>query len=211
VERPLRLDFQASPERIERIEKESSFLKLAISRKRGEAKVQAEEEGRKLQEGIRKLLAQLPNKLFLTQPSFEKVLNRVADEIGFKLSAPVKKIILSALGERNCEASICLDMDGQSLPDPSLRDTESVPLSDSVEDFFAREVLVHVPDAWIDTNRRDPQDGKVGLVGYEINFNKYFYEYRPPRPLDQIQADIQEVEDEIIAMLRGKVSENVGK
>ena len=64
-----------------------------------------------------------------------------------------------------------------------------------------REVKLHVPDAWIDRKRRDPQDGKVGLVGYEINFNRYFYEYRPPRPLEEIEADIQQVEKEIVAML----------
>ena len=60
----------------------------------------------------------------------------------------------------------------------------------------------HVPGAWIDTTRRDPQDGEVGLVGYEINFNRYFYEYRRPRPLEEIEADIQHVEKEIVAMLR---------
>ena len=63
-----------------------------------------------------------------------------------------------------------------------------MPLRESVESFFAREVKPHVPDAWIDTSRRDPQDGEVGLVGYEINFNRYFYEYRPPRPLEEIEG-----------------------
>ena len=60
----------------------------------------------------------------------------------------------------------------------------------------------HVPDAWIDTKRRDPRDGEVGLVGYEINFNRYLYEYRPPRPLEEIQADIRAIEKDIVAMLR---------
>ena len=64
-----------------------------------------------------------------------------------------------------------------------------------------REVSPHVPDAWIDSKRRDPQDGKVGLVGYETNFNRYFYEYRPPRPLEEIEADIWQVEKEVAAML----------
>ena len=59
----------------------------------------------------------------------------------------------------------------------------------------------HVPDAWIDGKRRDLQDGKVGLVGYETNFNRYFYEYRPPRPLEEIEADIRRVEKEIVSML----------
>ena len=76
-----------------------------------------------------------------------------------------------------------------------------MPLSESVESFFEREVTPHVPDAWIDTNRQDPQDGAVGMVGYEINFNRYFYVYRPPRPLEEIEADIQRVEKDIVAML----------
>ena len=75
-----------------------------------------------------------------------------------------------------------------------------MPLSESIESFFAREVKPHVADAWIDANRTDPQDGEVGLVGYEINFNRYFYVYRPPRPLEEIEADIQRVEKEIVAM-----------
>ena len=77
-----------------------------------------------------------------------------------------------------------------------------MPLREDVESFFEREVKPHVPDAWIDTNRRDAQDGEVGLVGYEINFNRYFYEYRPPRALEEIEADIQQVEKEIVAMLQ---------
>ena len=58
------------------------------------------------------------------------------------------------------------------------------------------------PDAWIDTKHHDPQDGQIGLVDYEINFNRYFYEYRSPRPLGEIEADIQDVDREIVVMLR---------
>ena len=78
-----------------------------------------------------------------------------------------------------------------------------MPLSEDVESYFEREVKPNVPDAWIDTKRRDPQDDEVGRVGYEINFNRYFYEYRPPRPLEEIEADIQRVEKEIAVMLQG--------
>ena len=120
-----------------------------------------------------------------------------------KLAAPVRKAILSALSKRNQQAEICRDKQGRPEPDPELRDTENVPLLEDVESFFEREVRPHVPDAWIDTTRRDPQDGEVGLVGYEINFNRYFYEYRPPRPLEDVEADIQQVEQEIVAMLQG--------
>ena len=202
VERPLRLDFQASPERIARLDDERAFANLAVSRKRGEAGARDEEAGRKQQAAIRALLGSLPDELFLDRAVFDDELSRAARDAELKLAAPIRKAILSALAERNAEAEICRDRDGRPEPDPELRDTENVPLSDDVESFFEREVKPHVPDAWIDTERRDPQDGKVGLVGYEINFNRYFYEYRPPRPLEKIEADIQRVEKEIVAMLQ---------
>ena len=204
VERPLQLDFQASPERIARIETERAFVNLAVSRKKGEAKARDEEAGRKQQDAIRALLRRLPNKLFLDRSAFEEELSQAGREAELKLpAAPIRKAILSALSERNDDGG---DLPGSRTagpePDPELRDTENVPLRDDVDAFFEREVKPHVPDAWIDTTRRDPQDGEVGLVGYEINFNRYFYEYRPPRPLEVIEADIQQVEQEILAMLR---------
>ena len=202
VERPLKLDFQASPERIARLENERAFVNLAVSRKKGEAKAKDEEAGRKQQAEIRALLENLSAKLFLERAVFEAELSQAAQEAKLKLAAPVRKIIFSALSERNEEAEVCRDREGFPEADPQLRDTESVPLLEDVESFFEREVKPHVPDAWIDTKRRDVRDGQVGLVGYEINFNRYFYEYHPPRPLEQIQADIQQVEKEIVAMLR---------
>ena len=202
VERPLRLDFQASPERIARLDDQRAFANLAVSRKKGAAKAKDEAAGRKQQAAIRALLRSLPDELFLDRAFFEAELAQAARREELKLAAPVRKAILSALSERNDAAEICRDGEGRPEPDPELRDTENVPLSEDVESFFEREVKPHVPDAWIDTARRDPQDGEVGLVGYEINFNRYFYEYRPPRPLEEIEADIQQVEKEIMAMLR---------
>ena len=214
VERPLRLDFQASPERIARLDDERAFANLAVSRRRGEAGAAAKEAGRKQQAAIRAMLGGVPDKLFLDRAAFDDELSRAARAAELKLAAPIRKAILSALSERNAEAEICRDRDGRPEPDPELRDTENVPLSAgddpvdgdgapaSVRAYFDREVRPHVPDAWIDTTRRDPQDGEVGLVGYEINFNRYFYEYRPPRPLEEIEADIQRVEKEIVAMLQ---------
>ena len=107
----------------------------------------------------------------------------------------------STLSERDEKANICHDKDGNPEPDPELRDTESVPLAESIEAFFAREVTPHVPDAWIDTAKRDPKDGEVGLVGYEINFNRYFYRYTPPRPLEEIEGEIRVIEQDILRML----------
>ena len=213
VERPLKLNFQATPERIARLEDEKAFRNLAESRKKGAAGEKERAEGRKLQDAIRALLGGLPDTLYKDREEFTRVLREAARKAGLKLQAPVEKAILSALSERDETAAICRDRDGNPEPDPELRDTESVPLPEgddpadtdgvpaSVRAFFEREVLPHVPDAWIDTNRRDGKDGHVGIIGYEINFNRYFYRYRPPRPLEEIEADIRAIEADIVRML----------
>ena len=203
VERPLKLNVQASPERIARLEEERAFRNLAVSKKRDPAaKAREEAEGRAQQDAVRELLAALPDRVFQGRDEFLQVLRTTTKAAGLKLPAPIHKAILSALSERDEDAQVCRDKDGHPEPDPELRDTESVPLSESIEDFFEREVKPHVPDAWIDTNKRDDKDGEVGIVGYEINFNRYFYRYTPPRPLEEIQADIQAIEKDIMKLLR---------
>ena len=201
VERPLRLNFQASPERLARLEEERGFQALAQSKKKGAAKAKEEAEGRKQQEAIRKLLRTLPGTLFKDRSEFERALEDATDKADIKLAAPIVKAILSALSERDETAAVCRDKDNKPEPDPELRDTESVPLSEAVETFFEREVIPHVRDAWIDTSKRDAKDGQVGVVGYEINFNRYFYRYTPPRPLDAIELDIREIEKDVVRML----------
>ncbi len=202
VERPLRLNFQASPDRIARLEEENAFQGLARSKKKGAAGAKEQAEGRAQQEAIRKLLGTLPGTLYKDRDKFEEVLSAGARRAGVKLTAPVQKAILSALSERDDTAEVCRDGKGQPEPDPDLRDTESIPLAVSIEAFFEREVKPHVPDARIDTSKRDEKDGQVGIVGYEINFNRYFYKYTPPRPLEAIEADIRGIEKDILAMLR---------
>ncbi|MFQ5381495.1 MAG: N-6 DNA methylase [Dehalococcoidia bacterium] len=208
-ERPLRLNFQATPERIARIEEEKGFLALARSKKKGAAGEKAVAEGRALQEAIRKLLGALPDTLVTDRAEFERTLDAATKKAGLKLPAPARKAVLSALSERDETAAICRDKDGKPVPDPELRDTESVPLAETVVAFFEREVKPHVPDAWIDTGKRDPKDGQIGFVGYEINFNRYFYRYTPPRPLEEIEADIRGITDEILGML-GEVAGGQG-
>ncbi|MDQ7840811.1 MAG: class I SAM-dependent DNA methyltransferase [bacterium] len=201
VERPLKLNFQASRERIARLEEEKAFQGLAQSKKKGAAGAKEQAEGRAQQEAIRRLLRTLPGTLFKDRDEFESVLDAAAKKSGLKLPAPARKAVLSALSDRDETAAICRDKDGNPEPDPELRDTESVPLSESVEAFFEREVKPHVPDAWIDTSKRDEKDSQVGVVGYEINFNRYFYKYTPPRPLEEIEADIRAAEKDIVRML----------
>ncbi len=201
VERPLRLNFQATPERLARLEEERGFQALAQSRKKGAAGAKEQAEGRAEQEAIRALLRALPGTLFKDREEFETVLAASARKAGVRLSAPVRKAILAAISERDETASICRESPRSPEPDPELRDTESVPLAEPIESFFEREVKPHVKDAWIDSEKRDEKDGEVGVVGYEFNFNRYFYRYRPPRELEEIEADIKGIEADILRML----------
>lgn len=98
-------------------------------------------------------------------------------------------------------ADACLDNKGNPESDSDLRDTENVLLNEDIYEYFEREVRPHVPDAWINEDVCDLKDGEVGKVGYEINFNRYFYKYQPPRPLEEIEAEIKVLEGEILEML----------
>jgi len=207
----LRLNFQASPERIKRLEVETAFRKLAESKKKDKAaKATEEKEGRKLQQAILAMLAAMPKKLYRDRPSFEAALDAAEEKAGTSLAAPLRKAVLSALSERDEEAEICRDKDGNPEPDSELRDYENVPLGEDINDYFKREVAPHVPDAWVNTQVRDEKDGEVGKVGYEVNFNRYFYKYVPPRALDDIESDIEKVEKEIAEMMKQAAREIVG-
>jgi len=203
VERPLRLNVQASPERIERLREERAFQNLAVSKKRkAEAKQIEEVAGREQQAQILAFLKTLPDDLFMDRADFLAVFEPALKASDIKLNASLKRAVLSALSERDEEAAICRDTKGRPEADSDLRDHENVPLGEDIEEYFTREVTPYVPDAWIDEDYTDDLDGGVGRVGYEINFNRYFYVYEPPRPLEEIQAEIRELETEIMDLLK---------
>ncbi len=188
VERPLRLNFQANAERIARLEEQTAFVNLASSSKKNETIRQQEiEAGRARQQQIRDLLAafaeQHGNTLFLDRKQFLLTLRDIDRAHDVRLSAPELKAVLAALSERDETANICTDRQGNPEPDADLRDTETVPLKESIDEYFKREVLPHVPDAWIDHSKTK--------VGYEIPLNRHFYRYEPPRELEAIEAEIK--------------------
>ena len=120
---------------------------------------------------------------------------------GIKLKATELKLLQKHLGEHDEEAAYCLDAKGEREVNPDLRDTENVPLGEDIDEYFACEVAPHVPDAWIDRSKVDERDGELGIVGYEIPFNRHFYVYVPPRPLEEIDADLARVSREIVELL----------
>ena len=104
------------------------------------------------------------------------------------------KVLRAVLGERDEAAAPVLDSDGNQLPDTDLRDFENVPLKDDIDAYFSREVLPHVPDAWMDREK--------DKVGYEISFTKYFYEYTPLRSTEEIAAELLALDEETENLLR---------
>ena len=95
------------------------------------------------------------------------------------------KVVLGAKGKQK----------GKPQPDSALRDTENVPLTEDVGEYFKREVLPHAPDAWIDPDKTK--------LGYEIPFNRHFYVFKPPRPLGEIDAELKQTTDRILDMIKG--------
>ena len=186
VERPLKLNFSVDPERLDRLAAQRAFAKLA-SDERAE---------------IRSALLGIGDKLFMNRAEFEGALASALGQAGIKVGAPVRKAILSALSERDDEADICTDRSGKPEPDTDLHDHELVPLGEDWRDYTKREVQPFVPDAWVDESHTDARDRHVGRVGYEINFNRYFYQYVPPRPLEEIDAELKALETEIAGLLK---------
>jgi type I restriction enzyme M protein len=198
VERPLRLSFQVTPKRIEHVLEQKAFQNLAKSRKKGAAAVAEIEAGQALQEAILDLLAGLDHKRYTNRDAFERDIKDAFKDADLKLTAPIKKALVSALSERDETAEVCTDNKGNPEPDSDLRDTENVPLKEDIQIYVEREVFPHVPDAWIDESKTK--------VGYEIPVTRHFYRYQPPRPLAEIEAEILALETEIQGLLKSVVA-----
>ena len=186
VERPLKLNFSVDAERLDRLSDQKAFAKL-------EEDEQAE---------IRFALKAIGDTLFTNRAEFDKALTGALKKAQIKIGAPIKKTLMAALSERDDEADTCVGKDGKPEPDTDLRDHELVPLSEDWRAYMEREVLPFVPDAWVDQSHTDARDKQVGRVGYEINFNRYFYQYVPPRPLEEIDAELKALEAEIAGLLK---------
>ncbi|WP_369011680.1 N-6 DNA methylase [Acetivibrio thermocellus] len=195
VERPLRLNFQVTEERINNLYNETAFNNLAKSKKKGAAGLKEIEEGKKIQQQIIETLRTMDSTiLYKNRDEFTKVLKKAFKDSGIKLDSALLKAILSALSEKDETADICVDSKGNPEPDPDLRDTENVPLKEDIHEYFEREVKPHVPDAWIDETKTK--------IGYEIPFTRHFYKYQPLRPSEEIMREIIELEKSISEKLK---------
>ena len=202
VERPLRLNFECSPERIERA--------LALARaEKGLLSTTREDMLRAVLEALHEASA---GERYSDRAVFLPVLRKHLKATGLTLATPAFKALWLALSERDGHAEICTDGKGKPEPDTSLRDTENIPFGWAIpgEDgdsqhgeanrdeiiaaYFAHEVRPHVPNAWIDHAKTK--------TGYEIPFTRHFYKYVPPRPLEEIDADLEILVAEIMGLLR---------
>lgn len=195
VERPLRLNFQVSEERLARVVEEKGFVNLATSKKKGDAAHFEMEEGKKIQAQILHVLRTLESdEVYKNREVFTKILKDALAEATIKLGASVLKAILNGLSEKDKTADVCMKNKKDIEPDTDLRDTESVPLKEDIEEYFAREVLPHVPDAWIDHSKTK--------IGYEIPFTRQFYKYTALRSSAEIMDEIRVLEVEIAEQLK---------
>lgn len=234
VERPLRLNFSVTDERIESFTESTYFKNLAISKKRKEKSAIEKEiaEGKQQQEKILNILNAMKSQfingeLIKNREDFEEIIIEAFGSSSIKLDAALKKALLApgALAERDPSAQECKDKKGKPEPDSELRDTENVPLpldislplpldyenkkinkgkvdktkllalvTNCCEKYLADEVLPYRPDAWIDFDKTK--------LGYEIPFNRHFYQYEAPRSLEDIEADIKGLEAEVLDLLK---------
>ena len=191
VERPLRLRFECTPERVAEVAEHKALGKVT---------------------GLADALSAFGEQAYLNREEFLRDVGRHMSEFGVKLSTAQRKTLAQVIGVHDDDADICYftsgPKKGEIEPDPALRDTENIPFGwgghpktheaadATINAYFEAEVKPHVPDpeTWVDKSKTK--------VGYEIPFTRHFYEYVPPRPLEEIDADLNRVVGEILEMLR---------
>ncbi len=190
VLRPLKMSLHINTESIIKLSDEKAWQKLSV-----EQQVAWESA---LKPYIR------TKQPFTWAESFAAETTKATPTIG-KIGKAFIKALINAFGVRDPDGETVFDVDGNIVPDSELTDYENIPLGTDIKDYFAREVAPYLSDAYIDETFCDDKDKQIGRVGYEINFNRFFYQYVPPRKLHDIDKDLKDVEAEIAAML-GKVA-----
>ena len=180
VERPLKLAIHPKDaERLENLQADKAWGKLDTN----------------LQASILGALSKFSTEKIMSRDVFQDNLK------GTNLSSAQFKLLCKHLGEQDEDAEVCKTRD-KIEANTDLRDYENVPLKEDITEYFKREVLPHVPDAWIDESKKDGIDEKVGIVGYEIPFNRHFYIYKPPRDLKTIDKELDIVTRDIISLIQ---------
>lgn len=183
LQRPLRLAIRISNVGLENFRTSKVFVKLNASE----------------QDGWLSLLTKYVGE---SHPySWMEELSEAAIDVGLgKVGKSLEKALVSAFSVRDPQAPP-VKVDGETVADKELEDFDYVPLGQSIDYYMQTEVLPHASDAWLDTHYTDEKDGAVGMVGYDISFNRYFYQYQKPRGLTDIDSDLKTIETEIKVLL----------
>ena len=188
IDRPLRMSFRATEERIDSLDNERAFTN----------------RDEHTQEAVKKALRTLDSETqWMNRDEFIDDVELAFNMNGVDVRNSVYNAIERALGSQNSDAEIVTNSKGEPEHDTDLRDRERIPLNEDPREYFKREVQPYLENAWINDSSKyhDDKDGELGVVGYEINFDRHFYEYEPPRDLEEIDADIRELEEEIKQLL----------
>ncbi len=195
VERPLRLRFEVSDDTVAAFKESKAYRALGVNAKgKGDA-IAALHDAERQQTAVLEVLGSLVGTNEPSRKDFAARLNQRFVAAGVARDAKVEKAIWDAISVPDAEGELQTDRKGNPLADSDLRDNENVPLSEGIGNYVKREVLPHVPDAWVDEDKTK--------VGYEIPFTRHFYVYNPPRPLAEIDAEIRQLEGEIQQLLSG--------
>ena len=178
VERPMRGSWVVDDEAIESVRAHKSFEKMKPDQ----------------QAALLDAVRAIRDDYGTNEAALVDKLKAATGERGLKLSATIKKLVLGAAYRYDSDGEPLVDENGNPQPDSDLRDNENVPLEQTIEEYLQREVLPHVPGAWVDESKTK--------IGYEIPFTREFYVYEPPRPLAEIDGEIEALEAEILELLR---------
>jgi type I restriction enzyme M protein len=202
IQRPLRLKFDITDESVARLREHRDFINDRPSKKSGEKGEAENKAWHNLRAAIYKILEGIRGKVILSREVFIKKLEEEFKKKELKVSKKIIKTIWHEIGVRDESAEICLNDDGKPEADNELKDFERVPWGVDICKYFDKEVKPYASDAWIDESVCDVKDGKVGIVGYEIPFTRYFYKYQEPREVEEIEADIKVAEAEILELMK---------
>ncbi len=193
VERPLRLCFEVTEDNLTRFTEAKAYRALGVPAKGPGGALAALHEAERQQAAVLDVMRALVGTNEVTRKGFAGRLNRAFVSAGVTRDAKVDKAIWDSVSVPDADGELQCDRKGNPLADPDLRDNEIVLLTEGIDDYFKREVLPHVPDAWVDEEKTK--------IGYEIPFTRKFYVYAPPRALSEIDAEIKRLESEIQALL----------
>jgi type I restriction enzyme M protein len=203
VERPLRVRFEVREESVAAVRDSKAFIKLAAPPKNAKDPMAAVAAGESAQQQLLARLDKLVGQEASDRASIESAVGGLFEDLGMRVPKPVKDAVWDAISVKDPDGEVVRNTKGRAKPDSELRDTENVPLEESVEDYFDRAVKPQAPDAWVDSARTK--------LGYSIPVTRFFYVPRPPRPIHEVDEQVRLLEQETLALLQSSAYSQVAR